>query len=112
VIVFPAVLLVIVLAFQFALYLHAAQIAEAAAQEAVESAQGEHAGAADGESAAHTLLGQLGALRSTRVSVDRGAARVTARVTGHAQRLLPGFAARVDATAEGPIERFVPEPAP
>ena len=110
VIVFPAVLLVIVLAFQFALYLHAAQIAEAGAQEAVEAAQGEHAAAADGEAAARTLLGQLGALRSAQISVDRGPTRVTARVTGYAQRLLPGFDAGVDATAQGPIERFVPEP--
>jgi hypothetical protein len=112
VIAFPAVLLVIVLAFQFALHLHAAQIAEAGAQEAVEAAQAELADAADGEAAALALLRHLGALRSTRVSVDRGPTRVTARVTGHAQRLLPGFAMDVDATAEGPIERFVPEPAP
>jgi Flp pilus assembly protein TadG len=112
VIVFPAVLLVIMLAFQFALYLHAAQIAEAGAQEAVEAAQGEHAAAADGEAAAYTLLRQLGALRSVQVSVERGPSSVTAQVTGRAQRLLPGFGGGVDATAHGPVERFVPEPAP
>lgn len=33
-------------------------------------------------------------------STDSGPTRVTARVTGHAQRLLPGFGAGVDATAQ------------
>lgn len=111
-IVFPVVLLVIMLAFQFALYLHAAQIAEAGAQEAVEAAQGEHARAADGKIAARRLLARLGALREPRVAVDRTAINVTARVTGRAQRLVPGFAVGIAATAEGPVERFVPEPPP
>lgn len=112
VIVFPAVLTVIVLAFQFGLYLHAAQIAEAAAQEAVEAAQGEHATATDGAKAAQRLLSRLGALRAARVDVDRAATVVTARVSGRTQQLVPGVPLHVTSTAEGPVERFVPEPAP
>jgi TadE-like protein len=112
VIVFPAVLLVILLAVQFGLYLHAAQIAEAGAQEAIEAAQGERADAAEGEAAARALLGQLGALRAPRVAVERTATVVTATVAGRAHQVVPGLPVAVRASAEGPVERFVPEAAP
>jgi Flp pilus assembly protein TadG len=112
VIAFPAVLLVILLAFHFALYLHAAQIAEAAAQEAVDAAQGERSRAADGEAAAHALLAHLGALRGSRVDVRRTPTIVTAAVSGRAQQLVPGMPVQVTAEAEGPVERFVPETRP
>jgi Flp pilus assembly protein TadG len=112
VVVFPAVLGFVLLAFQFGLYLHAAQIAEAGAQEAVEAAQGEHSGAEAGEAAARALLSGLGALRSPRVEVTRSPSRVTARITGSAQRLIPGAPVAVTATAEGPVERFVPDAGP
>lgn len=109
---FPAVLLVILLAFHFGMYLHAAQIAEAGAQEAVEAAQGERARAADGRAAAGALLGRLGALRTPRIAVQRSATVVTATVVGRAQQVVPGLPVRVAARAEGPVERFVPETAP
>lgn len=112
VIVFPAVLLVILLTLQFGLYLHAAQIAEAGAQEAVEAAQGERAGPPDGRAAAGRLLRSLGALRAPQVDVDRTATAVTARVSGRAQQLVPGMSLTIRATAEGPVERFVPERLP
>lgn len=112
VVVFPAALGLILLAFQFGLYLHAAQIAEAGAQEAVEAAQGERGGVAAGEAAARAVLSDLGALRTPRVTVTRSATGVTARVSGDAQRLIPGAPVNVTATAEGPVERFVPDPGP
>jgi len=112
VITFPVVLLVILLALQFGMYLHAAQIAEAAAQEAVEAAQAERAVASAGQSAARSLLTQLGALRGPTVRVDRTTTTVTARVTGRAQQVVPGFDLDIFATAEGPVERFVPETPP
>jgi hypothetical protein len=112
VIVFPAVLLVIMLALHFGMYLHAAQIAEAGAQEAVEAAQGERAGASDGEAAAHALLRRLGALRAPSVAVERTATLVTATVAGRAQQVVPGLPVAVRASAEGPVERFVPETTP
>jgi len=112
VITFPVVLLVILLALQFGMYLHAAQIAEAAAQEAVEAAQAERAVASAGQSAARSLLTQLGALRGPTVRVDRTTTTVTARVTGRAQQVVPGFDLDISAAAEGPVERFVPETPP
>jgi len=108
-IAFPAVLLMIMFALQFGLYLHAAQIAEAAAQEAVEAAQGQSADPAAGRVAAAALLADLAALRSPEVTVSRSGTAVSSRVTGHAQQLIPGLALDVAATAEGPVERFVPQ---
>lgn len=108
----PAVLLVITLALQFGLYLHAAQIAEAAAQEAVEAAQAESADAGAGRAAARSLLTELGALRAPTIAVRRTGTSVTSQVTGHAQQLVPGMTLAVSATAEGPVERFVPENVP
>ena len=109
VISFPVVLLIVLLALQFGLLLHAAQIAEAAAHEAVEAAQAEQAGVAAGHAAARSLLSELGALRSPRVDVERSASTVTSRVTGHAQQLVPGVGLAVSGSAEGPVERFIPE---
>jgi len=108
-IAFPAVLLIIMFALQFGLYLHAAQIAEAAAQEAVEAAQGQAADPAAGRVAASALLADLSALRSPEVTVSRSGTAVSSRVTGRAQQLIPGLALDVAATAEGPVERFVPQ---
>jgi uncharacterized membrane protein len=108
-IVFPAVLLIVALALQFGLYLHAAQIAEAAAQEAVEAAQAEPAGVDSGRAAARSLLSQLGALRAPTIDVRRTALVATSTVTGRAQQVVPGFGVAVSGSAQGPIERFIPE---
>jgi len=109
VIVFPVVLLIVTLALQFGLYLHAAQIAEAASQEAVEAAQAEPAGVESGRAAARSLLSQLGALRAPTIDVRRTATVATSTVTGRAQQVVPGFGVAVSGSAEGPIERFIPE---
>lgn len=98
-------------ALQFGLYLHAAQIAEAAAQEAVEAAQGQTAGPAEGRVTAAALLDGLAALRAPAVTVSQSGTVVSSRVTGHAQRLVPGLDLGVSATAQGPVERFVPDDA-
>lgn len=107
---FPAALLLVSLALQFGLYLHAAQIAEAVAQEAIDAAQGETDGAAVGTTTARMLLADLPALRGAQVSVDRGPTTVTARVTGRAPAFVPGVDLRIAASASGPAERFVPQP--
>lgn len=106
----PAVMLAMSFALQFGLYLHAAQIAEAAAQHAVDVAQGDGGTAARGSAAADALLADLPALRSPTVSVDRSADVVVARVDGQAPAVVPGAALAVSATARGPVERFVAEP--
>jgi uncharacterized membrane protein len=109
VIVFPVVLLIVMLALQFGLLLHAAQIAEALAQEAVEAAQTHRAGVDSGRTAARSLLSELGALRTPTIDVERTATTVTSRVTGRAQQVVPGFGVTVSGSAQGPVERFIPE---
>lgn len=111
VIAFPAALVIVMLALQFGLYLHAAQIVEAAAQEAVEAAQVERADPASGRAAARSLLSGLGGLRAPTTDVRRTATTVTARVTGRAPQVVPGMDLAVSGSAEGPVERFIPEPA-
>jgi hypothetical protein len=107
VIVFPAVLVVVLLALQFGLLLHAGQIAEAAAQEAVEAAQAEGGGTEQGYAAARSLLSDLGGLRAPLIDVRRTAVTVTSTVTGRAQQVVPGFSTAVSGSAQGPVERFV-----
>lgn len=108
-IIFPAVLLIVMLALQFGLSLHAAQIAEAVAQEAVEAAQAQRAGVDSGRTAARSLLAELSALRAPTIDVERTATTVTSTVTGRAQQVVPGFGVVVSGSAQGPVERFIPE---
>jgi hypothetical protein len=109
VIAFPAVLLVVVLALQFGLVLHAGQVAEAAAQEAVEAAQAQAGGVQAGRAAARSLLSGLGGLHAPLIEVRRTASTVTSTVTGRAQQVVPGFGTAVSGSAQGPVERFVPD---
>ena len=110
-ILFPAVLFWLMLIVQYGLWWHAKQVATAAAIEAVDAAQLASASAAEGALAAHDLLRQTGNLSAIEVRVDRTPALVTAEVTGNAPQLVPGFAWSVTARSQGPVERFIPEPA-
>ena len=109
-IVMPAVLMLIMLIFQVGLFWHAKQAADVAAEEAVESAQLAAASEADGLSGANAILGQAGNLRNVVVTVDRnvGTGLVTVTVTGEAPAVVPFGNWRVEAQAQGSIERFIP----
>ena len=80
----PAVIVVIMMIFQVAMFWHAKQAADVAAEEAVEAAQLATATAADGTAGANTILGQAGNLRNATIAVDRNTATgiVTVTVTG------------------------------
>ena len=67
----PAVIVVIMMIFQVAMFWHAKQAADVAAEEAVEAAQLATATAADGTAGANTILGQAGNLRNATVTVTR-----------------------------------------
>ena len=106
----PAVLMLIMLIFQVGLFWHAKQAADVAAEEAVESAQLAVASEADGLSGANAILGQAGNLRNVVVTVDRnvGTGLVTVTITGEAPAVVPFGNWRVEAQAQGSIERFIP----
>ena len=109
-IVMPVMLIVVMLVFQVALFWHAKQAADVAAEEAVDSAQVATATEADGYAGADTILSQAGNLRDVEVSVTRDLAGgvVTATVTGRAPSIIPFGSWNVSAQAQGSIERFVP----
>ena len=107
-VIMPAFLFWIMLIVQYGLYAHARQVASAAAAEGVDAGQvaGSDPGAA--ERATRSFLAGAGNLADQSVRVDTGADSITVRVEGRPPQLVPGFAWRVTAVAEAPLERFVP----
>ena len=95
---------------QFALYLHAQSIAEAAAQDGAAAARRADGSAASGRAAVNQSLGAMGPrmLTGRSVSVDRSATVARVSVDGQVPALVPGIRLIVHETAEGPVERFVP----
>ena len=110
VLVFPALLVTVMLIVQFALYLHAQSIAEAAAQDGAAAARRADGSVSSGRAAVHRSLGATGPrmLSGRSVSVARTATVARVSVTGRVLALVPGISLRVHETAEGPVERFVP----
>lgn len=105
----PALLLLIMLAVQFAMWAHATQLADAAA-DAAASAAALPAGTTEaGEDAADSILRQAGNLDNVEIAVERGPSAATATVTGTAPNVVPGFRWSVSAQATVPLEQFVPE---
>ncbi|MPZ28927.1 MAG: pilus assembly protein TadE [Micromonosporaceae bacterium] len=110
VLVMPAVLFMVLLAVQFGLYLHAAQVVEAAAQEGLEAARGEVATVAEGRTRAAGFIASTGGVHSPEVTAARSADTATVTVTGAAPQVVPGLWLQVSSVASGPVERFIPEP--
>lgn len=108
VILLPALLAVMFLGMQAALYYHARTIAIAAAQEGARAAGAEDATSADGSRAANAYLDDAGgdALESSRVRVTRTATAATATVTGRSLSVLPGWRPRVRQSATVTVERL------
>jgi Flp pilus assembly protein TadG len=108
VVVMPFLILMIFLVVHVAVWLHAAQIARAAAQEGDRAARVELGSATAGEARAREFLAQLGGTvledQTVTVTIDGQTARVEVR--GHALAVLPFLRFDVDAVAEGPVERF------
>ena len=109
VLLMPVVLTAVMLIVQTGLFLHARQVVEATAQEALEAAQAEFADAALGITAGEAFLAEAGGVRVPVVEVQRDASRVSVQVRGAAPNVLPGAVWSVTASASGEVERFVPE---
>ena len=109
VLLMPVVLLLIMLIVQFGLWLHAQQIAAAAAQEGLVAAQAEFGTSAAGRDRATSFLTEAGGLRQIRVESERNATSVRVEVAGVTPAVIPGMALAVGAVAQGPVERFVGE---
>jgi Flp pilus assembly protein TadG len=110
VLLMPVVLLLVLLIVQFGLWLHARQVATAAAQEGLVAAQVETGTAAAGHDRAVAFLTQAGGLREVRVDAARDLTTARVTVTGTTPAVIPGTALGVAGVAEGPVERWVAEP--
>lgn len=104
----PLLFLLFLLIAQFALYMHAVHIAQAAAAHGLSAARVSGGSAGSGTAAGQQLLTQLGSgpLRATSVSVQRGSDSASVQVQGKAVSVIPFMSLAVRAEAAGPVERF------
>jgi len=104
----PLLLLLIVLVIQFALYLHAAHVAQAVANQAMTAARLQGGSTAAGQSEAASVLAQLGhgLLIDPHVAVTRTATLAQASVTAQVEAVVPFWHVGVHATVAGPVEAF------
>jgi len=110
--VLPALLVLILLVVQTALYAHARNLTHSAAQEGLRAARLRAGSAAAGQTAATAFLAATAGtlLSSPTVSAARSPATATATATvdAHATSVVPFLTLTVHSTAAGPVERFVP----
>lgn len=110
----PLLLLLILLIAQFALYMHATHIAQAAASEALSAARVSGGSAAAGNTEGQRILAQLGSgpLQGGSVNAQRGNTQASVTITGTATSVIPFMTLTVHAEAVGPIEKFIPPVGP
>ena len=110
VIITPLLLFMIMLIAQFALYMHASHIAQAAASEALSAARVSGGSAAAGTTEGQQVLTQLGSgpLHATSVTVVRGNTQASVTITGTVVNVIPFMDLTVHAEAVGPIDKFTP----
>lgn len=105
----PALMLMLMLVVQFALMLHARNIAEQAAQEGAAQARKFDGSAAVGHERAMKLLATTtGTLRDATVDVARTTDSASATVSGRVVSVVPFLHLTVSESAEGPVEKYVP----
>lgn len=104
----PVVMVIVVVLIQFALWAHAAQIAQLAASEGDRAARGLGGGAVVGQARADAILRDKGSdLVSSAATVaimPGGMSKMT--VTGTAISIVPGLALPVSAVVIGPVQEF------
>ncbi len=109
-VVLPALLVLILLVVQTALYAHARNLSQSAAQEGLRAARLRAGSAAAGQTAATAFLAATAGtlLTSPTVWAARSPTTATVTVDGHATAVVPFLTLTVHSTAAGPVERFVP----
>lgn len=110
-VVYPAVLLLILLAVNTALWFHARNIALSAAQEGLRVGRAYGSTLSAGHEAATRFASEVGGsfLGSPTVSVDRRADVVTVTVSGQAISLVPLLRVPVNQVARAPLEKWTVE---
>jgi hypothetical protein len=100
-------MVVFLVMLQYAINAHARNVAQAAADEALQAAQAYDSTATAGRQAGNQMLDDLGALTNTTITVTRSAATVEVTVTGAAQQVIPLLPTQVTVQLRGPVEHFV-----
>ena len=105
----PVVFFMLMIIVQWAVVWHSRSIAQAAAQEALRSAQSYQSSAAAGQADGNNYLSQVAphALGSGCVTVTRDAATVTVHVRCKVLSVIPFGDFSVDETITGPVEAYV-----
>jgi Flp pilus assembly protein TadG len=109
VLVFPVLLLLLMIIFQFALWYNANELATAAAQDGARSARVVGGTAQTGIDRANSLLNQSGRslLLDRRVSAERDVVHARVEVRAVCIALVPGLHLTIDAVADSGTEQFV-----
>lgn len=112
VLVAPVLLLTLMLIVQFALFFHARNVAENAAQEGAAVARRYDGSDDAARRRAADYLDQVAGetLSSTQVGASRSAEVASVTVSGTVVTLVPGLRLSVSESATGPVERYVPPP--
>jgi Flp pilus assembly protein TadG len=110
VIVAPALLLGLMMIVQGGLYFHARNVAEQAAQEGAATARAFDGTEVAATARAQNYLDSLASetLQNKSVTARRGPESATVTVTGTVMPLVPFLTLRVNQSATGPVERYVP----
>lgn len=105
----PVLIAMVLMPVQFALWWHGQQAAALAAEECVDAAQIEGVDVgSEGTAAAMAILGVAGNVSGVSVQASAAGDTVTCVVTGELDfRVVP--IGGIEASAEGPIERFISE---
>ena len=106
VVVTPLLLLLISLIVQYAMYEHATQVAQSAAQEAVTATRVQGGSVSAGKLQGKHVIRTLGTglLIDPGVAVERTATQARVEVTGYAEQIVPFLRLTVDAVASAPVE--------
>lgn len=106
----PAVLVIVLVVVQVGLWLHARQVVAAAAQEGVAVAQLVDGTADAGMASALRFAAEAGGVDDIVVEASRTDTSTRVDVHGNVPSVVPGLVPGVSAHAEGPVERWIPEP--
>ncbi len=108
----PIIFFLLMVVVQWAIVWHSRNVAQAAAQEALRSAQSYQATAAIGQADGNNYLRQVApnALAGNCVTVTRTPTTVTVRVHCKVMSVIPFGDYYATETVSGPVERYVPAP--
>ncbi|NLC98535.1 MAG: pilus assembly protein [Actinomycetales bacterium] len=109
IIALPVLLVTMALSVQAALFFHARQIADQAAQEGVSIARSYEGTAIAGHDRATNFLTQVGGgtIEAHNVTASRTATTASVTITGSVVSVIPGVSLKLNQKATAPVERFV-----